>query len=59
MLSKRDGGRWLLEHRPDLAGLVTAALDEYADPCGRQARAEDLRRLALSAQGFRARPQNW
>ena len=46
VLSKRDGGLWLADNRPELAGLARTALDEYANPRGRTARVADLRRLA-------------
>jgi len=46
LLSKRDGGQWLLAHEPKYAALVTAALQEYVDPCGRLVSTADLRDLA-------------
>jgi predicted nucleotidyltransferase len=46
VLSKRAGGRWLIDHDPSRAELLTAALDEYADPRGRPVRTVDLQDLA-------------
>ena len=46
VLSKRDGGRWLLDRAPQYSGLLTAALQDYADRSGRLVATADLRDLA-------------
>ena len=46
VLSKRAGGHWLMERDRNRTALLTAALEEYADPCGRLVLRADLRSLA-------------
>lgn len=48
VLSKRDGGKWLCEADSAFSPLVTAALDEYAEPCGRMVGSDGVRKLALA-----------
>jgi Domain of unknown function (DUF4111) len=50
VMSKPDGGRWLRDREPSYAGLLDAALDEYADPRGRPVRTRDLHRLACTVR---------
>jgi hypothetical protein len=46
LLSKRDGGRWLLAHDPRWTRTATAALDEYREPRGRSVDRAELHDLA-------------
>ena len=50
VLSKRAGGHWLMERDRNRTALLTAALEEYADPCGRLVLSADLRSLARTVR---------
>ncbi|WP_203914106.1 nucleotidyltransferase domain-containing protein [Rhizocola hellebori] len=50
MLSKREGGQWLMNREPPRAALLTVALQEYADPNGRLVQTTDLHDLARAVK---------
>jgi streptomycin 3"-adenylyltransferase len=56
VLSKCEGGRWLREHDRHRTALLTAALEEYADPRGRLVRTADLHDLARAVRDRLAGP---
>jgi predicted nucleotidyltransferase len=49
VLSKREGGQWLMDREPKYTALLTAALQDYADPAGRLVETADLHDLARAA----------
>ena len=50
VLSKREGGHWLMERDRNRAALLTAALEEYADPSGRLILTADLDSLVCAVR---------